>query len=91
LLNALHASIGSKKIARRDFTLLQTGIGVTARLFKRAEFSLQANYYQGFKDFAAYTNINYAVRGSKERTGSSTTQGTNWNFGLALRYPIWAI
>lgn len=71
----------------RQFSLVQAGVGVEFKFFRRLLWSINTNYYKGFNTITRI-DITYSVNGGAPTTGTATAKGDFWSVGTALRYPI---
>lgn len=71
----------------RIFSLVQTGIGIEFEVFKVLTCSVSGNYYFGFNNITQL-DISYSVNGASPMTGTATSRGDYWNFGVGVKYPV---
>lgn len=71
----------------RNFSLLQTGLGIEFKVLKSVILSISVNHYTGFKK-VVQLDINYTTNNSPPMTGEAYSKGEFWSVGVGLKYPI---
>ncbi len=71
----------------KNFLLLQAGLGIEFKLLKTFDIRLYGNYYAGFKNIF-YQDDKYWISNSLKVDTKTTTNGSYWDVGLSIRYPL---
>ena len=72
---------------RRNFSVLELGIGAEFFVFQKVSFVFHGSYFGGFQDIQRQTAIFQYEDGSL-RTGGIVMDGSYLNVGVTVAYPI---
>ena len=78
--------VGTSK-ASKNFSLLQTGIGIEFKLGNEGILSLNTNYYLGLNTLIS-TPIEYTINTNPIQKATWFSKGAFWDFGISYKHPI---
>lgn len=76
-----------KVVNKTSFFLLEAGLSTELRISKSFMISVLANYQFGFNTVAE-VDINYTINSSPIETGKLSTEGSNMQFLLGMKYRL---
>jgi len=85
--DTIYHSTHSNFSLRRNYSLLQTGLGLEFNIFRTVLISVTANYYTGFTNVIEQ-DINYTHNSSPSYTAVGLSKGEMVGLGVAFKYPI---
>jgi len=76
-----------KVVNKTSFLLLEAGLSTEIKITKSLMISVLANYQFGFNNVAE-ADINYTINSSPIETGKLSTEGSNMQFLLGMKYRL---
>ncbi len=70
----------------RNFSLIETGLGISFRFAKKIDLNIHGKYYHSFTDAVSKKVVNYTLNDESIPQIETYTTGSYLNIGIGLRY-----